>query len=222
MQQPRCAETMYNLLKTSSGYDNLVWRITIGYVNNLPAQKEEAQENAWFSHSDAEIRRQKSHSRSAQKSADALGSVTRRHKTLGGMRTGRFRGRSGLGLVLARGMRYDHPEVGLRCLPGARAEHRVAVLCPKRVVPQAVGRNRIRRVFFEASGLVLRDIAEPIDCAILVRGRIDSRHFGLRDADKLVAEALRKMAASQLKSKFKNQSRCRRIGTPTEASEKSK
>lgn len=109
------------------------------------------------------------------------------------MRVGRFRGRKDVRLVLMRAARFDHPSVSLRCQLGKIRIHRVAVICPKRFAPQSVKRNRIKRVFFESAALILRDILFPVDCVIIIRGKVDARNFGREDADSLIADPLRNM-----------------------------
>jgi ribonuclease P protein component len=109
------------------------------------------------------------------------------------MSTRRFQGRKALRLVLARGMRYNRPEFGLRCLEGAGLVHRLAVIYSKQLAPKAVERNRVKRVFFESARLILGNIAKPMDCVIIVRRRMDAKSFRRSDADALISEAMRKI-----------------------------
>jgi ribonuclease P protein component len=102
------------------------------------------------------------------------------------MRVGRFRGRKDLRAVIAKGLRFERQGVSIRCLKGRLGRHRIAVVCPKTVSRNAVERNRIRRVFFEALRLLLKDAGEPVDCAVLVRPGFRSRTLTRADADAIV------------------------------------
>ena len=102
------------------------------------------------------------------------------------MRVGRFNGRKDLRAVIAKGLRIERQGVSIRCLKGRFSRHRIAVVCPKTVSRKAVERNRIRRVFFEALRILLRNVEEPIDCAVLVRPGFTHRGFTRNDVDAII------------------------------------
>lgn len=110
------------------------------------------------------------------------------------MRAVRFRGRKDVRSVLTRGLRVDRFGVSIRCLAGRARQHRIAVVCPKTVIRKAVERNRIRRLFFEAVRLLLRDVETPIDCVILVKPGLQPSALTRNDADALVGEITRMTA----------------------------
>lgn len=105
------------------------------------------------------------------------------------MRVQRFHSSRALRSVRLQGMRVERGGVGIYCRRAPGGAHRIAVTCGRAVSRRAVVRNRIRRVFYEAMRLTLKDAAVPVECVIQVRPGFDSRDLDLRKAESIVSVA---------------------------------
>jgi ribonuclease P protein component len=75
----------------------------------------------------------------------------------------------------------------LRCSKGKDPRHQIAVICPVTVSRRAVKRNRIRRIFFEALRLFLKNIEEPLDCVLIVKPGFTLEESKRKEIDDRVA-----------------------------------
>jgi ribonuclease P protein component len=102
------------------------------------------------------------------------------------MKVGRFGRRKDVEAVILKGYLIKRGEFLLKLLRGKERYHRIAVIYPKKLEKVTVKRNRIRRLFFEAIRLILKDLAEPVDCVVLIRRMIETKGLKRQDIDKLV------------------------------------
>lgn len=108
------------------------------------------------------------------------------------MRVRRFYGRKAVGLTLWAGFRHSLAEIDLWHRPGEKEHHRLAVICPKKVVAKAVKRNKVKRVFFESTALILRGIFCPLDVVIVIRKGIDLRGPRRKEVFAMIEQSLSK------------------------------
>jgi ribonuclease P protein component len=69
------------------------------------------------------------------------------------------------------GKTIRHPKISLVYCVNSKNKKRFAVVVSKKVLKNAVGRNRIRRRVYELIRAELPNIKKPVDCIFVIYGR---------------------------------------------------